>query len=41
MFKGFINIGPAFVKGGQGGMGVGRVMVKAKTWKQDDTNSRV
>ena len=39
----FINFGPAYVYkvvGGQG-VGVGWVVAKAKTKKQDDTNSRV
>ena len=37
----FINVGSAYIKGWVGGASCGWVVAKAKTKKQDDTNSRV
>ena len=37
----FINIGPVYKQDGWEGNGVGWVVAKAKTKKQDDTNGTV
>ena len=41
VFIEFINIGPVYIRGGREGCGVEWVVSKAKTKKQDDTNSRI
>ena len=41
LFMEFINIGPAYIRGGGRDTGKGWVVGKALIKKQDDTNSRV